>query len=272
MVTEGFAGPDGLELKAYVIPWLAGQAAVLAPISQRLAWLLPGFLISAAVVLRKAHGKQLGGAETRMQSPDEIPTAESSHIELPVRILGTEERLKYKRYLIKWKFLSNPFYKTFEVYDEDNTLAFITRMNGLNLLTRVIKVYPAGNGNIETFSIIGRRFIRFPDRFEMTYCPTDQRVGSFKKSPAGWMIMNASERQVAAMKVEDAAWGFAKCQIVTGHLSVCKFLFQNITRPTMTIEFSDDPPIHFDRNLGIGLGLVLCFEAVAFNDTYANYG
>lgn len=67
-ITEGFTGPDALELKARVLPWLAGQINVLGPMAQRFAWLLPGFFFSAAVVLWKAHKKELGDKGIPMQS------------------------------------------------------------------------------------------------------------------------------------------------------------------------------------------------------------
>jgi hypothetical protein len=59
IVTEGFHGPDAVESKAQVLSWLAGQAGAIVPMTQCLAWLLPGFFVCAGVVLRKAHEMQL---------------------------------------------------------------------------------------------------------------------------------------------------------------------------------------------------------------------
>ena len=69
-IVEGFAGPDAMEFEADVLPWLAGQMNVLGPMVQRLAWLLSGFFLSAAVVLWKAytHKRELGDNEIPMQS------------------------------------------------------------------------------------------------------------------------------------------------------------------------------------------------------------
>lgn len=271
IVTEGFTGPDALELKAYVLPWLSGQTAVFAPMAQRFAWLLPGFFICAAVVLRKGHEKELKNNEVPMQFSEEIPTAESTQTELPGSFLETDERFKHKSYLIKWKFFSSPFYKVFDVYDSDNKLAFVARMNGLSLLTRVITVYAVGKEQAETLSIIGRRFFRFPNMFDMTYCPTNKKVGTFKNGPSGWTIMDEYGRQIAMMKLEEATSGSAKCQILMGRLSVCKYVFQNIIRPIIRIDFPDDSVVVFDKKLGIGLALVLGFQSVAFNYPTSDY-
>jgi len=67
-IVEGFTGPDAMEFEADVLPWLAGQMNVLGPMVQRLAWILPGFFFSAAVVLWKAHKKELGDNKIPMQS------------------------------------------------------------------------------------------------------------------------------------------------------------------------------------------------------------
>jgi hypothetical protein len=67
-IVEGFTGPDAMEFETDVLPWLAGQMNVLGPMAQQLAWLLPGFFFSAAVVLWKAHKKELGNNEIPMQS------------------------------------------------------------------------------------------------------------------------------------------------------------------------------------------------------------
>ena len=73
-IVEGFTGPDAMKFEADVLPWLAGQMNVLGPMAQRVAWLLPGFFFSAAVVLWKAHKKELGDNEIPMQSTNLGPT------------------------------------------------------------------------------------------------------------------------------------------------------------------------------------------------------
>jgi hypothetical protein len=45
---------------------------------------------------------------------------------------------------------------------------------------------------------------------------------------------------------------------------------QNILRPLLMIHFPEDSPRGFDRKLGIGLALVVCFQSVAFNYTYGD--
>ena len=268
MANEGFPGADALELKARALPWLAGQISVLFPLAQRLAWLLPGFLICAAVVLRKAREKERGGAEKAIQFPEEIPTAESAQIESPGSFFETDERFNHKSYLIKWRFFSNPLYKVFDVFDSDNKLIFVARMNGLTLFTRNIRIYAAEKEQEETLFIIGRRFIRFPNMFALTYCPTNKIVGTFKNSHAGWVILDEYGRKIAAMKSEEMALGSAKWQLLVGRLSVCKYTFQNILKPILTINFPEDSAAAFDRKLAIGLALVLGFQAVAFNYSY----
>jgi len=271
VAVEGLSRPDDLELKEQVLPWLVGQKAVFAPMTQRLAWLLPGFFICAAIVLRKAREGEWRDYERPSQFPEKITTAESAPIELAGGFLETDERFKHTSYLMKWKFISNPFYKVFEVYDSGNQLVFVARMNGLSLLTRVIRVYGMGQGQGETLSIIGRRFFRFPNLFELTYCPTNRKVGTFKNSRTGWIILDELGRQIAAMKMEEGSLGSARCQIVSGRLPVCKYTFQNILRPILMIDFPEDSATGFDRKLGIGLALVLCFQSVAFNYSYDNY-
>jgi len=55
IANKGFTEPDAVELRVRILPWLSGQADQLAPIARRFTWLLPGFLICAAITLRKAH-------------------------------------------------------------------------------------------------------------------------------------------------------------------------------------------------------------------------
>jgi hypothetical protein len=263
LVSGGVTGPEAAELKARVLPWLAGQTAVLFPLASRLACLLPGFFLCAAIVFRKAREKELG--EKEMPFPEETAMAESAPPEMPGTFLETDERFKDETYFIKWKFFSNPFYKVFEVYDSDSKLAFVARMNGLSLLTRAIKVQAAGKEKEETLSIVGRRFILFPNLFDITYCPTNKTIGTFKNSPAGWMIMDGYGRRIALLKSDEAPLGTFRYQILMGRLSVGKYMFQNLISPTMVIDFPDDSAGVFDKKLGIGLALVLSFKAVAFN-------
>jgi len=266
IVAEGFTGPDALELKAKVLPWLNGQKAVFSPMARRFAWLLPGFFICAAVILQKAWEKGWRDEEKEMPFMGKAPAEESAQVELSRNFVETDERFNHRNYLIKYKFFSNPLYKVFDIFDSDNKLVFVARMNALSLLTRVITVYGAGKEDGETLSIIGRRLVRFPNIFDMVDCPTNKKVGSFKQSHTGWMIMDEYGRQIAAMKVEEGTWGSTKGQIWIGRMPVCTYIFQNMIRPIIMIDLFDDSGAAFDKKLGIGLALVLGFQSVAFND------
>lgn len=266
LVAETFSGPDALELKNQVLPWLDGQKAVFSPMAQRFAWLLPGFFICAALILLKAWERGWRDEKKEMPFIEKAPVEESSLVELSRNFVETDERFKHRTYLIKYKFFSNPLYKVFDIFDSNNKLIFAARMNALSLFTRVITIYGTRKKDGETLSISGRRLIRFPNIFDMVDCPTNKKVGSFKHSHTGWMIMDEYERQIAVMKVEEGTWGSTKGQIWIGRMPVCKYIFQNMIRPIIMIEFFVDSGAEFDKKLGIGLALVLGFQSVAFSD------
>ena len=113
--------------------------------------------------------------------------------------------------------------------------------------------------------------MRFPDLFQLTHYPTNRKVGTFKNGRAGWVILDESGRQIAAMKMEETSPGSARGQLLAGGLSVCEYTFQNILRPVLMIYFPEDSPRGFDRKLGVGLALVICFQSVAFNYTDGEY-
>ena len=50
-IIEGYTGRGAMEFETTLLPWLAGQIAVLGAMTLRLTWLLPGSFLSAAAVL-----------------------------------------------------------------------------------------------------------------------------------------------------------------------------------------------------------------------------
>jgi hypothetical protein len=270
VVTEHFVGPDTLEFKANILHWLNKEQVVFAPMAKHFALLLPGFIVCEAVVLWKSNEQKSMDAEAPTQLSAEKPMAEPNTIELSNVFVETDERFRHEEYLVKYRFFSNPLYKVFDIYDSNNEPAFTARMNGLSLFKRSIRVYSTDKEGAETLTISGRRLLRFPNSFDITCCPKSRKVGIFKKSPVGWSIADEYGRNIASLKLEESSWGSFKGQIMAGHLSVCKYIFQNPIRPIITISFRDDPTIVFDRKLGIGLALVLGFQAVAFNQPYSD--
>lgn len=266
IVDRSLIGPDAMEWKVLVVPWLAGQAEHLAPVARRFTWLLPGFFICTAIGLMKARAGETGAQEETSQFPGELYSPEPTPIEGGSGLLNTDERFEQSSYMLKLKYLSNPFYKTFEIFGFDNQLIFVAKMNGLSLFTRVIRVTGSWEERSETLRIVGRRFLRFPDLFYLTHCPSNRKEGTFKNSPTGWLILNEAGREIATMKMERAAWGSTQGRLLAGDLCLCRFTSLNILRPVLMIDFSEDTPKGFDRKLALGLALVVSFQSVAFNE------
>jgi hypothetical protein len=279
IVTTDITRPEAAQPKAEILSWLTGQTDVFTLMARRFAWLLSVFFISVVMVLWKAHEQQLKAKQVLGNFPEEMPiqigeklsVAESPRAEIPYSFVETDQRFQQDSYLIKYRFLSNPLYKDFGIYGSDySTLIFVARMNSLSLLARVITVCTADKKRSETLLISGRRFVRFPNIFTLTYCPTNKMVGTFTKTSTGWAIMDDFRRQIGALKFEEATAGSMKCQVLMGSLQVCSFIFQHVVRPIITISFPDDSAGIFDRKLAIGLALVLGFQSVAFNRPYAD--
>lgn len=265
--TQHFITPDTLELKAQLLHWLSRKVDLFTRIANHLAFLLPGFLVCEAALFWKGNGKERTGIERQMQLAKEMQSPEQTQTPIPGIFVETDERFQHEEYSIKYRFLSNPLYKVFDIYDSNSELAFTARMNTLGPFSRLISVYSADKEGTETLRISGRRIVLFPNIFDVTYCPTHKKVGILKHSPSGWAIVDEYGR-TSYLKLE-GSWGSVKGQIMAGELSACKYIFLNLIRPMITIRFNDDSAIILDKKLGIGLALVLGFQSVAFNQVYS---
>ncbi len=264
-VTEQFMDVGVLRWKAPVLLWLATQTDALASTVWRFTCLLPGFLLCGAGSLWKARQVEWKGQETIMRFEQEVSTAEPTPIQLSGTFSETDKSFEAGDYLIKYRFLSNPCCKVFDIYDPENKLVFIARMYSMSLLNRTIKVHAARNEAGQILVISGRRFLRFPNIFNVTHCPTNKKVGVLKRSVTGWVITDKCGRIVATMKPERAVPGFEEFQLVVDQGSACRYTIQNLIRPIIRVRFDEDSLAVFDRKLGISLALVLGFHSVVFN-------
>jgi|GEM_PF-2800922 len=280
-LTEQFATEN-----TQILTWLTGQIEDFSPLVWHFVWLLPGFFICAAILIRQAQQRSLPDEnetvrpfteQVPMHMPERLPMhvhqetlasepTQGKHIG---RLVEMDERFKDKWYLVKYKFFSNPFYKDFDVYDSSNNVVFTARMNALNPVTRDIVVYEVNKARSEILLISGKHFIRWPNNFEMTCIATGEKIGTFRNGPAGWAVLDEYGRQVAILKrIEDPS-GAIMYQIRMDSTSVCEYRFINIITPVIMIDFPDESI--FSKKMGIGLALVLGYQSVAFNYTYQGW-
>jgi hypothetical protein len=117
--------------------WFMGQKAAIASVSRQLSWLLPGFLISSAIVVFKAR-KSVGDAGGGLPGADAMAAARTVHA--PDSAPLPDSWLDQDFYSIKYKFFSNPLYKVFSLGSLEEPQLLIARMAVWRLLTRKISL------------------------------------------------------------------------------------------------------------------------------------
>ena len=245
--------------------WFVSQKAAIASVSRQLSWLLPGFLISAAVVVFKAKesvadaGGGLSGAGAMVAAPT---------VHAPISAPLTDSWFGQGFYSIKYRFFSNPLYKVFSVGSLEEPQLLIARMPAWSLLTRIISLRPvhqkAGKPAV-ALTIIGHRILLFPKTFAVAE-NSDQKLGTLVLRPGGWVIIDPTGIQIGSIRVD--GYGTRTYGVFFRDRRVCRMRFERIMRPTATLDFEGMNANVQEKKLCIALALVECFKSVAFNYQY----
>lgn len=245
--------------------WFVTQKAAVESISRQLSWLLPGFLMSAAVVIIKARDSVGGAIEDLSGSGAAVPAPTvRAEISAPLQ----DNWFSQDFYSIKYKFLSNPFYKTFSISSLYESQLLTAQMPAWSFLTREISIRPAHprvGKPIVTLTIVGYRLLLFPKTF-MVAENSDRQIGTLVLQPGGWVIIDPSGTQIGLMRVD--GYGRKTYGVFVRERQVCRMRFERIMRSTATLDFERMDANVQEKNLCIALALVECFKSVAFNYQY----
>jgi len=247
------------------ITWFASQKAAIGGVSRQLNWLLPGALISAAVVVIKARESE-GDAAEALSGSGAMVAAPNAHA--PVSAPLPDRRFSQDFYSIKYRFISNPLYKVFSVGSLDEPQLLIARMPGWSFLTRKISlrpVLPKADKPVATITIIGHRLLLFPKSFAVAE-NSDQKLGTLVLRPGGWVIIDAAGTQIGSIRVD--GYGTGTYGVFFRHRLVCRMRFERIMRPAASLDFEGMNANAQEKKLCIALALVECFKSVAFNYQY----
>lgn len=246
--------------------WFVTQKAAVESISRQLSWLLPGFLMSAAVVIFKARDSVGGAIEDLSGSGAAVPAPTvRAEVSAPLQ----DNWFSQDFYSIKYKFLSNPFYKTFSIGSLNEPQLLIAQMPAWSFLTREISirpVHPKTGKPIVTLTIAGHRLLLFPKTFVVAE-NSDRQIATLVLRPGGWVIIDPSGTQIGLMRVD--GYGRRTFGIFFRQRQVCRMRFERIMRPTAILDFEGMNSNVQEKRLCIALALVECFKSVAFNYQYS---
>ena len=184
-------------------------------------------------------------------------------------------RFGHQTYLVRrkfWQFFGASFY----IYDPSGALVLYSKLKAFKL-KEDIRVFTDDSLQTEALSIQARSVLDFSGSYDVYDSATGQRVGALRRKGLKssfykdeWVILDAAEREVGLIQEENAFLALLRKYLLgrlipqsfnveLGGRTVATFNQQfNLFATKLTLDFSHDPGLQFDRRLGIAAGILIC--------------